>query len=52
MAGEDVTEVMEKQLKPLAQAYSDAILKMEQKQQAAMDAALGRRRKKIRRMGR
>ncbi len=38
--GDDVVDMMEKQLKPLAEAYTASILKLEQRQQAAMEAAL------------
>jgi methyl-accepting chemotaxis protein len=40
MAGEDVAAVLDKDLKPLAQAYSDAISKLEQREQKVLDEAL------------
>ena len=39
-AGEDVQEALERELRPLAETYSDSIRKMEQRQQANYDAAL------------
>ncbi len=40
MAGEDVSALLEKDLKPLATTYSDSISKMEQFEQSVTDAAL------------
>jgi methyl-accepting chemotaxis protein len=39
-AGEDVTAALERDLKPLAEAYVNSILKLEQRQQAIYDATL------------
>jgi len=41
-AGEDVTAVLERELKPLAEAYSESIHKLEEQQQKLYDAALVR----------
>ena len=41
-AGEDVTAVLERELKPLAEAYSESIHKLEEFQQTLYDAALVR----------
>ncbi len=40
LAGEDVSASLERDLKPLAQAYSDAISKLEQRQQMIVDETL------------
>ncbi len=41
-AGEDVTAVLERELKPLADAYSESIHKLEEFQQRLYDGALAR----------
>ena len=40
LAGEDVSALLDKDLKPLAQAYSDALIKIEQRQQKIVDETL------------